>query len=120
MGLVDPASQFIADGVSRLRSTVEPRVAASLRAALAHIGPTTPKGDNYDLPALGIDGVLTVVCTPYTEYIPSRVPEFFLTEWVPRVVTPEELRDCLSSCTPDELSTNPRTRRLAPATVLQT
>jgi hypothetical protein len=52
-----------------------------------------PKGTNYDISHFG--SILPVAVTPFVEYIPSEAPFYWLEEGVPRVLTPEELRDLL-------------------------
>jgi hypothetical protein len=69
-----------------------------------------PVGDNYDLVALGVTHVLTIVATPYTEYIPERRNPFFLDPQTPRVALPSEIRDFLRKTTASELAANPNTR----------
>lgn len=52
-----------------------------------------PKGTNYDISRFG--STLPVAVTPFAEYIPSEARFYWLEEGVPRVLTPEELRDLL-------------------------
>jgi hypothetical protein len=72
-----------------------------------------PVGSNFDLHALNVSHVLTVVCTPYTEYTPERSSRFFLERDTPRVCTPSELRTYLLGHAPEVLRENPNSRRVA-------
>jgi hypothetical protein len=48
-----------------------------------------PVGRNYDVSAYRI--ILPVGVTPFQEYIPSRDPPYWLSSWLPRVLSPDEL-----------------------------
>lgn len=72
-----------------------------------------PVGSNFDLHALNVTHILTIVCTPYSEYIPERGSRFFLERDTPRVCTPSELRTYLLGHGPEALARNPNSRRLA-------
>jgi hypothetical protein len=72
-----------------------------------------PVGSNYDLHVLNVTHVLTIVCTPYSEYIPERTSRFFLGRDTPRVCTPSELRMYLLGHGPELLARNPNSRQLA-------
>jgi hypothetical protein len=48
-----------------------------------------PKGTNYDVSHLC--DILPIVVTPFVEYIPSTASYYWLTEKLPRVLTPKEL-----------------------------
>jgi hypothetical protein len=64
----------------------------SLAATLAK----HPAGLDYSVPE-PIQRILPVVCTPNAEYIPRRADVYFLTNEVPRVLTPDELGHLLDS-----------------------
>jgi hypothetical protein len=72
-----------------------------------------PVGSNYNLHALNVTHVLTIVCTPYSEFIPERSARFFLERDTPRVCTPSELRTYLLGHGPELLARNPNSRQLA-------
>lgn len=73
---------------------------------------STPVGSNYNLQDSRITHILSVVCTPYPEYIPEQHSSFFLDKVTPRVATPAELRKYLLQCTPEELAAIPCAREI--------
>ncbi|HEV3254772.1 MAG TPA: SEC-C metal-binding domain-containing protein [Candidatus Acidoferrales bacterium] len=72
-----------------------------------------PVGNNYDLREHHVSHVLGIICTPYTEFIPSRAPTYFLESSIPRIATPKEIRDFLIRSTPQTLAKNPNSREVA-------
>ena len=54
---------------------------------------TNPIGTNYDISKY-VD-ILPVVVTPFAEYIPSLQSKYWVTDDVPRVITPNELKSAL-------------------------
>ena len=50
---------------------------------------TWPVGKNYDVSAYRI--ILPVGVTPFREYTPSRDPHYWISSWLPRVLSPDEL-----------------------------
>jgi len=54
-------------------------------------------GTNYDVRQF--EEVLPVVVTPFPEYVPSLLPHYWLTEVLPRVLTPGELEESLQDGT---------------------
>lgn len=63
-----------------------------------------PTGANYDIRPYS--DILPIVVTPFVEFIPSLAPRYWLTEDLPRVLTPEELRDALEYGTLANVSAN--------------
>jgi hypothetical protein len=74
---------------------------------------TNPVGSNYDLREYRVSHVLGIICTPYTEFIPSRASSYFLESSTPRVATAQEIREFLVKSTPETLARNPNSRELA-------
>lgn len=52
-----------------------------------------PVGTNYDVSSF--TGILPIAVTPFVEYIPSTSTWYWMTDSLPRVLTPKELRDAL-------------------------
>lgn len=72
-----------------------------------------PSGTNYDLPAQGCTHVLTILCSPFPEYIDTEDPNYYLRDDLPRIATPPELAAFLSDTNEAQLKALPFTRRLA-------
>ena len=62
-----------------------------------------PKGTNYDLRSEGYTHIVTLLCSAKPEYIDSNEKRFYIRDDLPRVATPLELREYLSSVTLQEL-----------------
>lgn len=73
-----------------------------------------PRGTNYDLLAAGYTHVVTLLCSTVPEYIDTDDPTFFITEDLPRVATPPELRNFLSDVAEGDLKALPFARRIGP------
>ena len=71
-----------------------------------------PRGTNYDLLAAGYTHVLTILCSPFPEYIDTEDPSYYLHEDLPRIATPQELRELLADTDETQLKSIPFTRRL--------
>ena len=56
-----------------------------------------PIGINYDISSF--KDILPIAVTPFVEYIPSTSTWYWLTDSLPRVLTPKELRDALEDGT---------------------
>jgi hypothetical protein len=54
-----------------------------------------PRGTNYDI--LRFRKILPVVVTPFVEYIPSRKETYWLSDNLPRVLSPMEIREALAN-----------------------
>ncbi len=54
-----------------------------------------PRGRNYDL--LRYRDILPVAVTPFIEYIQSHSPRYWITDTIPRVMAPSELRQLLQT-----------------------
>lgn len=63
-----------------------------------------PLGTNYDI--THYSDILPVAVTPFAEYIPSLQPRYWLTENLPRVLTPGELRTALENGTLADVAIN--------------
>lgn len=71
-----------------------------------------PKGSNYDLKSEGYTHIVTLLCSAKPEYIDSNEKRFYIYDDLPRVATPLELRDYLSSVTPQELMLLPFAKKI--------
>jgi hypothetical protein len=69
------------------------------------------KGTKYDITKYQY--LLLVDVTPFKEFIPSLSPRYWITETLPRVLTPDELRDAITekvrSSKPRRPGSGPRT-----------
>jgi hypothetical protein len=72
-----------------------------------------PQGTNYDLLADGYTHVVTLLCSTVPEFVDTDDPNFFVTNDLPRVATPPELRDYLEKATEDDLKTLPFASRVS-------
>jgi hypothetical protein len=72
-----------------------------------------PRGNNYDLLADGYTHIVTLLCSTVPEFVDTDDPNFFLTSDLPRVATPQELRDYLDGVTESNLMTLPFARRIS-------
>ena len=54
-----------------------------------------PIGTNYDIS--GFDFILPIGVTPFTEYIPSLSLRYWIAEYLPRVMTPNELKKSINN-----------------------
>jgi hypothetical protein len=61
----------------------------------AHWLTAHPRGRNYDLGKY--QGIIPLGVSPFVEYIPSLNARYWLKDGLPRVLTPNELSDFLSS-----------------------
>lgn len=66
-----------------------------------------PRGTNYDLLADGYTHIVTLLCSTVPEFIDTDAPNFFITDDLPRVATPPELRDYLADVAEEELKALP-------------
>ena len=71
-----------------------------------------PRGTNYDLPADGYTHVVTLVCSTVPEYVNTDDPNFFITNDVPRVAAPPELRNYLAEVAEEDLKALPFARHI--------
>lgn len=62
-----------------------------------------PRGTNYDLLADGYTHVVMLLCSTVPEYVNSDDPNFFITDDLPRVGTPPELRNYLAEVAEEDL-----------------
>ena len=53
-----------------------------------------PKGSNYDISSYS--HILPLAISPFVEFIPSRNTRYWLTNDIPRVLTPREFKDFLN------------------------
>ena len=74
-----------------------------------------PRGTNYDLPADGYTHIVTLLCSTVPEYIDTDDPTFFITDDLPRVASPPELRNYLAEVAEKDLKTLPFARRIGDA-----
>jgi hypothetical protein len=63
-----------------------------------------PVGENYDISHF--DEILPIAVTPFVEFIPSVHPRYWLTEDLPRVLTPKEFKNALQDGTLEQVSNN--------------
>ena len=71
-----------------------------------------PRGTNYDLLADGYTHVVTLLCSTVPEYVDTDDPNFFITDQLPRVATPPELRNYLAEVAEEDLKALPFARRI--------
>jgi hypothetical protein len=70
---------------------------------------------------VGVERILSVLCRPYPEWIPTEDPRFWLrppaedNRGVPRILTPLELREFLESASNDEIAALPSVYVVRPA-----
>lgn len=74
-----------------------------------------PRGTNYDLPSDGFTHVVTLLCSTHPEYVDTDDPNYYLRANLPRIATPQELRNFLAETDEAELKALPFTRHLADA-----
>lgn len=71
-----------------------------------------PRGTNYDLVADGYTHVVTLLCSTVPEFIDTDDDNFYVREDLPRVATPQELRDFLAEVTEEDLKVLPFAKRI--------
>lgn len=71
-----------------------------------------PRGTNYDLLADGYSHVVTLVCSTVPEYLDTDDPNYFVTDDLPRVATPPELRNYLAEVAEADLKALPFARHI--------
>ncbi len=71
-----------------------------------------PRGTNYDLLADGYTHVVTLLCSTVPEYVDTDDPNYFITDDLPRVATPPELRNYLAEVAEEDLKSLPFTQRI--------
>lgn len=54
-----------------------------------------PRGENFKIPSV-VKWIVPIVCGPFTEWIPSSDPKWWLYQDVPRVCTPDELLETMA------------------------
>ncbi len=72
-----------------------------------------PQGTNYDLLADGHTHIVTLLCSTVPEFVDTDDPTFFVTNDLPRIATPPELRDYLAEATEDELKALPFAKHIS-------
>lgn len=71
-----------------------------------------PTGSNYDLLRDGLTHVLPIICSPFHEYIGDLDRKFWLDDTTPRVATPAEIVQFLTSHSEEQLKTHHLALRL--------
>ena len=71
-----------------------------------------PHGTNYDLLTDGYTHVVTLLCSTVPEFVDTDDPNFFITDGLPRVATPPELRNYLAEVAEEDLKALPFARRI--------
>lgn len=71
-----------------------------------------PRGTNYDLLAGGYTHIVTLLCTAMPEYIDTDDDGFYLSDGLPRIATPHELRGFLAETTEADLKALPFAKRV--------
>lgn len=63
-----------------------------------------PEGANYDI--RHYEDILPIAVTPFVEYVPTTDPHYWLTEHLPRILTPHELKMALENGTLASVAAN--------------
>ena len=62
----------------------------------------------------GYTHLVTLVCSTVPEFIYTDGPNYFITDDLPRIATPPELRDYLAEVAEEDLKALPFARRICP------
>jgi hypothetical protein len=71
-----------------------------------------PRGTNYDLLADGYTHIVTLLCSTVPEFVATDDPNFFITDDLPRVASPPELRYYLAEVAEEDLKALPFARSI--------